>query len=112
MKGQWEVTEHKYVDDKISRYRPVQLSDTQKEGLKAIREVLKAVSSRLPGFCFKAYAKVNVVWIVMVKSRHGTQETVASVKAKLSLLDDAVKMAPAVFQSRLEKFLRENSFEI
>jgi len=49
---------------------------------------------------------------MMVKANHGTQETVASAKAKLDILDDALKMAPAAFRERLERFLRENGFEI
>jgi len=42
----------------------------------------------------------------------GTQETVSSAKAKLSLPDDAVKMERDAFRERLERFLRENGFEI
>jgi len=37
---EWEVADNKYADDKISRYRPEQLSDREMEGLKAIRETL------------------------------------------------------------------------
>jgi hypothetical protein len=110
--NKWEVTEHKYVDDKISRYRPVQLPDAQREGLKALRETLKVVSARLPGFCFKAYAKSNVVWVMMMRANHGTQETIASAKAKLSILDDAMTMEREAFRERLEKFLRQAGFEI
>ena len=112
MKDEWGVTESKYVDAELSRYRPDQLSDREREGLKAIRETLKVTSSRLPGFCFKSYVKGNVVWVMMTKANHGTQETVSSAKAKLSLLDDAVRMERTAFRQRLEGFLRRNGFEI
>lgn len=82
------------------------------EGLRRLREALKDISFRLAGRSFKAFTRGDAVWILMVRANQGTQETVASVKAKSSLLDDAVKMTPVVFQPRLEKFLRENSFEI
>lgn len=82
------------------------------EGLRRLREALKDISFRLAGRSFKAFTRGDAVWILMVRANQGTQETVASVKAKAGLLDDAVRMAPAVFQPRLEKFLRENSFEI
>ena len=109
---EWEVTENKYADNDISRYRPEQLSDREREGLKAIRETLKVVSARLPGFCFKSYAKGNVVWVMMMRANYGTQETVASAKAGLVILRDAIRMPREAFRDRLEKFLRENGFEI
>jgi hypothetical protein len=48
----------------------------------------------------------------MVMANQGTQETVASAKAKLGILDDAVRLSREVFRERLEKFLEENRFEI
>jgi hypothetical protein len=81
-------------------------------GLKRLRGALKDISFRLAGVSFKADVKDDCVWIRAMRANQGTQETVASVKAKLSLLDDAAKMAPAAFRPRLEKFLRKNSFEI
>jgi len=82
------------------------------EGLKRLREALKVISFRLAGFSFKSRAKGDAVWILMVRANRGTQETVASAKAKLSILDDVMKMAPAAFRERLEGFLRQNGFEI
>lgn len=82
------------------------------EGLKLLREALRDISFRLPGLSFKSYVRGDAVWILMVASRHGTQETTHSAKAKLSILDDALKIAPASFRARLEKFLRENGFDI
>jgi hypothetical protein len=47
-----------------------------------------------------------------MRANNGTQETIASAKAKLSLLDDAVSMPRGAFRERLERFLRQNEFEI
>lgn len=112
MKDQWEVTEHKYVDAEISRYRRAQLSNDQKEGVNGLRETLRTVSARLPGFSFKVSVSGNAVWVKMMRANHGTQETVVSAKAELTILDDALKMPREAFRLRLEKFLRENNFEI
>ena len=82
------------------------------EGLQRLREALKDISFRLHRLSFKANVRGYAVWILMVKARSGTQETVASAKAKLSILDDAMRMKPEAFRARLENFLRENEFEI
>jgi hypothetical protein len=112
MKDQWEVTENKYPDSEISRYRRVKLSDDQADGVKALRGALREVSARLLGFSFKTSICGNVLWVKMMRANHGTQETIASAKANLSILDDALKMAPDAFRERLEKFLRQSGFEI
>src|SRR5262249_50581693 len=65
------------------------------DGMKRLREALKDISFRLHKRSFKAYVKDDAVWIRMMKARFGTQETVASAKAKISILDDAMRMAPA-----------------
>jgi hypothetical protein len=82
------------------------------EGLKRLREALKDISFRLAGRCFKTDVRGDAVWIRMVTANNSTQETIASIKAKLSILDDALKMAPDTFRERLEKFLRQSGFEI
>jgi len=82
------------------------------EGLRRLRETLKDISFRLAGLSFKSVVKGDAVWILMVRANQGSQETVSSAKATLSILDDALKMAPAAFRERLENFLRENGFEI
>jgi hypothetical protein len=82
------------------------------EGLTKLREALKDISFRLRGLSFKSQVRGDAVWIYLVKARHGTQETVTSVKANLSLLDDALKLAPERFRERLESFLRQNGFEL
>jgi hypothetical protein len=50
--------------------------------------------------------------IRLVKSKHDVDTTKHSVRAKLSLLDDAIRMPRDQFRARLEKFLRSNGFEI
>jgi hypothetical protein len=82
------------------------------EGLKRLREALKDISFRLAGLSFKSYVQGDAVWILMMKANSGTQETVSSAKAKLDILDDALKMERDAFRERLENFLRENEFEI
>jgi hypothetical protein len=82
------------------------------EGLKLLREALSDISFRLPGFSFKSYVRGDAVWIMLMKANAGTQETVASAKAKLSILDDALRMPLEAFRERLENFLRENGFKI
>jgi hypothetical protein len=82
------------------------------EGLKRLRQALNDISFRLPGLSFKAQVRGDAIWFLMVRANRGTQETISSAKAKLSILDDAMRMAPAAFRERLENFLRENEFEI
>lgn len=82
------------------------------EGLKRLRETLKDISFHLPGFSFKSHVKDDAVWIRLMRANQGTQETVASAKAKLSILDDAISMPREAFRERLEGFLSENGFEI
>ena len=52
------------------------------------------------------------MWVRMVAANNSTQETIHSVKAKLEILNDAMTMPREAFRERLEKFLRENGFEI
>lgn len=82
------------------------------EGLKRLREALKDISFHLHGRCFKVDVRGNAVWIRMVAANNSTQETVASAKAKIDILSDAMTMPREAFRERLERFLRENGFEI
>jgi hypothetical protein len=82
------------------------------EGLALLRDALKLISFRLPGFSFKSYVRGDAVWILMMKANRGTQETAASAKAKLAILDEALTMAPDAFRARLERFLKQNGFAI
>lgn len=82
------------------------------EGLKRLRETLRDISFRLHKLSFKVNVKGDAVWILMMKANNSTQETVHSAKAKLSILDDAMAMDRTVFRERLERFLRENGFEL
>src|SRR5262245_36807503 len=102
----------KALDTDTPGYMTAQLSSSQKAGLAALRETLRAISATLPGFSFKTSAKVGCVWIVMMQANHGTQEAVASAKTNLTILDDAMRMKRDAFRERLEGFLRQNGFEI
>jgi hypothetical protein len=82
------------------------------EGLKRLREALKVISFRLHKRSFKTYVQGDAVWIRMMLARSGTQETIHSVKAKLDILADALTMSREAFHERLERFLKENEFEI
>jgi hypothetical protein len=82
------------------------------EGLRSLREALRDISFRLHKFSFKVDIRGEAVWIRMVYARSGTQETAHSVRAKLSILDDAVNMERNAFRERLEQFLKESGFEI
>jgi len=82
------------------------------EGLKRLREALRDISFRLAGRCFKVDVRGDAVWVRMVKANNSTQETIASVRAKLSLLDDALSMEREAFRERLERFLKQNGFEL
>src|SRR5262245_8045932 len=82
------------------------------EGLERLREVLCDISFRLHNHSFKSAVRGDAVWIYLMKANHGTQEATHSAKAKLSILDDAMRMERTVFRERLERFLRENNFEI
>jgi hypothetical protein len=82
------------------------------EGLKRLREALRDTSFRLPGLSFKSYVRGDAVWILMMKANQGPQETVASAKAELLILDDALKMPADRFRERLERFLRQKGLEI
>jgi hypothetical protein len=82
------------------------------EGLKVLRETLSEISFHVPGFSFKAKVKGDAVWILMVKANKGTQETVSSAKARLSILDDAMSMPREAFRERVERLLNQNGFEL
>ncbi len=82
------------------------------EGLERLRGALRDISFRLHNHSFKSGVRGDAVWIYLMKAHHGTQESVASAKAELAILDDAMKMPREVFHARLENFLRENDFEI
>jgi hypothetical protein len=48
----------------------------------------------------------------MMRANNSTQETVASAKATLEILHDAMAMERNAFRERLERFLIQNGFEL
>jgi len=85
-----------------------------KEGLKRLRETLKEIAFQTGKTHFKTDPKpdIGAIWIRQYKSSHGVAREVAGVKSKLSILDDAVRMERSVFRERVERFLKQNGFEI
>lgn len=106
---EWKVTEETKA---IFPYWPAHLSIGQKEGLKAVRKALREIAAGRRGVHFHTDPKSSCVWIRAMKSENGRQWTIASVKVSLDILDDAMRMPREAFRERLEKFLKENGFEI
>jgi len=82
------------------------------EGLRLLRETLRDIAFGLHNLSFKVDVRGNAVWIRMMEANQGTQQTVASAKAKIDILDDAMTMQRDAFRNRLENFLRGNSFNV
>jgi len=82
------------------------------EGLKRLREALRDISFRLAGLSFKAVVRGDALWILMVKANAGTQETIASAKARLTILTDALTMSRNAYRDRVERFLIQNGFDL
>ena len=91
--------------------------DDTAEGLKRLRGCLGLISFEHPPGHYKVDPKPDnappkYLVIRHMVSNRGDETTTHSVRSKLSILDDAIRMTPATFRSRLEKFLRENDFEL
>jgi hypothetical protein len=82
------------------------------EGLRILRETLRDIAFHLHNQSFKVDVRGNAVWVRLMRSVSGTQQTEATAKAKLDILDDAMTMPRGAFRERLEKFLQQNGFEI
>jgi len=102
------------VDDTRSQQKTTQAKIHP--GLLRLRETLKLIAFAHPPGHFKVDLKpeLNPDYLIIRRmlSNRGDESTTHSVRAKLSLLDDAVRMEPGAFRTRLENFLRQNSFEI
>lgn len=86
--------------------------ETRAKGLQKLRDHLKEISFYHPGYSFKADQKSDCVWIRMMKSEKGSERTVKSAKAKLTILDDVLTMNANDFRARLETFLKKRGFAI
>jgi len=85
---------------------------TTQDGMRRLRETLKLVAFENPPGHFKVDLKDKYLIIRAMESKRGDEYTTHSVRAKLSLLQDAVRMEPEAFKTRLENFLRENQFQV
>ena len=87
-------------------------SNFNPEGLRLLREVLRDIAFHLPNQSFKVDVRGNAVWVRLMRSVSGTQQTEATAKAKLEILNDALTMQRDAFRDRLNRFLRQNGFNI
>jgi hypothetical protein len=87
-------------------------SNFNREGLRLLRETLRDIAFHLPNQSFKVDIRGNAVWIRLMRSVSGTQQTEATAKAHLEILDDATTMQRDAYRDRLERFLRQNGFQI
>ncbi|MGH9753278.1 MAG: DUF1761 domain-containing protein [Blastocatellia bacterium] len=103
-----------HVSSKNERHSRARNNDTgvSAEGLKILRDTLKLIAFHNPPMHFKTDVKPDCIWIRSMTSDHGIQRTASAAKAKLDILNDAMRMEREAFRERLEKFLRENGFEI
>jgi hypothetical protein len=84
-----------------------------REGLERLRECLSLIGFDHGPTHFKSDPKdAGYVWIRQYKSEHGEARMVASCRASIEILDDAMKMSPSAFRQRLERYLRSHQFEI
>ena len=102
------------ADDTNAQRKTTHVSSNLAEGLKRLRETLKEISFYTPGQHYKADVKPEegCVWIRAMVSDHGIQRTSSAAKAKLDILADAMTMPHETYRERLERFLRQNGFEM
>lgn len=86
--------------------------ETQTSQLRTLRAYLKEISFYHPGYSFKADARSDFIWLRMMKSENGREDTIASTKAAIAILDDVMRMKPDAFKSRLVTFLQKRDFPI
>jgi hypothetical protein len=100
------------VDD--TRNHKKTTPDDTLPGFQAIRDVLKLIAFAHPPGHFKLDLSKKRDYLIIrhMESNRGDEATTHSCRARLSLLDDAVKMERGAFRERLENFLRQNDFEI
>jgi hypothetical protein len=100
------------ADDTDAQRKTTHVSSNLAEGLKRLRETLKEISFYTPGRHYKADVKDDCVWIRAMVSDYGVQRTKGATKAKLDILRDAMSMEREAYRERVERFLRQNGFEL
>jgi len=102
------------VDDTADQQKTTQ--GVQHPGLEALRQALRLIAFSHPPGHFKADLKPDFpktpdhVRIRLMTSDRGDEYTKHSTRAKLSILDDAVKMDRDKFRAGLERKLKEHGF--
>jgi hypothetical protein len=106
----WLENDHTDAEKKATRVA----SETNEEGLKKLRAVLSEIAFQYGPTHFFSDAKWDrgYVWIRQRKSENGVARTIASCRARISILDDAASMSREAFRTRLERFLGQNGFEL
>lgn len=109
-----KVTTHVSLKNNDTDAHRKTTQEINREGLRRLRECLKLIAFHHGPTHFKVDAKpdADYLWIRQLRSEHGEARMVASTKAALSILDNAITMGPDAFRERLEKFLRQKGFEI
>lgn len=98
------------VDDTHSQQKTTPAA--KHPGLARLRETLRLIAFASGPCHYKVDLKDKYIIIRRMVSRRGDVATTHSVRAKLTLLDAALSMEPGAFRTKLERFLRENNFEI
>src|SRR5262245_270817 len=108
-----KMTTSNDTSDDTRNHRKTTPDDTG-DGFKRLRDALRLIAFEHPPCHFKVdlSKKADYLIIRRMKSRRGDEYTTHSVRAKLSLLDDATTMTPDAFRTRLERFLIENEFPL
>jgi hypothetical protein len=106
----WSENDHTDAEKKATRVA----SPVNEEGLRKLRAVLSRIGFQYGPTHFFSDAKWDkgYVWIRQRKSENGVARTVASMRAKIEILDHALKMDEDKFRAKLERVLRENHFEL
>jgi hypothetical protein len=86
--------------------------ETQADGLQKLRAYLKEISFYHPGYSFKVDVKTDYVWLRMMRSQKGREETIASTKVAPIIIDDAAQMEPDAFRERIATYLKKKGFPI
>jgi hypothetical protein len=106
------TTSDDIVDD-TRNHRKTTPDDTG-AGFKPLREALKLIAFEHPPGHFKVDLSKKGDYLIIrhMESNRGDEATTHSCRARLTLLDDAVRMERSAFRERLEKFLQQNGFDI
>jgi hypothetical protein len=104
------TTSNDTIDD--TRNHKKTTPDDTHPGFKALRETLKLIAFANPPGHFKVDLSKKGDYLIIrhMESNRGDEATTHSVRARLSILDDAQTMPREAFKARVERLLRQNGF--